>query len=73
MLELFFDSSGIVHMDFIPEGATVSKHRYKKILRRLLTSIRRKRLDLYRRKNWLLLHGIAPARCSLLVQGKLAK
>jgi hypothetical protein len=26
MLELFFDSSGIVHMEFIP-GATVNKHR----------------------------------------------
>jgi hypothetical protein len=33
MLELFFDSSGIVHMEFIPEGATVSKHRYEEILR----------------------------------------
>jgi hypothetical protein len=27
MLELFFDSSGIVHMEFIPGGATVNKHR----------------------------------------------
>jgi hypothetical protein len=29
MLELFFDSSGIVYMEFIPEGVTVNKHRYK--------------------------------------------
>jgi hypothetical protein len=29
MLELFLDSSGIVHMEFIPEGATVNKHCYK--------------------------------------------
>jgi hypothetical protein len=35
MLELFFGSSGIVHMEFIPEGSTVSKHCYKEILRRL--------------------------------------
>jgi hypothetical protein len=26
VLELFFDSSGIVHMEFIPKGATVNKH-----------------------------------------------
>jgi hypothetical protein len=33
MLEkLFFNSSGIVHMEFIPEGATVNKHCYKEIL-----------------------------------------
>ena len=25
MLELFFDSNGIVHIEFIPEGATVNK------------------------------------------------
>jgi hypothetical protein len=33
MVELFFDSSGIVHVEFIPEGATVNKHRYEEILR----------------------------------------
>ncbi|KAJ4442216.1 hypothetical protein ANN_12082 [Periplaneta americana] len=35
MLELFFDSNGIVNMEFIPEGATVNKTRYKEILGRL--------------------------------------
>jgi hypothetical protein len=39
MLELFFDSSEIVHVEFIPEGATVNKHRYKEILRHLCSSI----------------------------------
>jgi hypothetical protein len=33
VLELFFDSSGIVHMEFIPEGVTVNKYLYKEILR----------------------------------------
>jgi hypothetical protein len=33
------DSSGTVHMEFIPEGATVNKHRYKEILRCLCSSI----------------------------------
>jgi hypothetical protein len=39
MLEMFFDSSGIVYTEFIP-GATVNKHRYKQIPRRLRNSVR---------------------------------
>jgi hypothetical protein len=73
MLELFFNSSGIVHMEFIPEGATVDKHRYNDILSRLHNSIRRKRSELCRKKNWLLLHDNAPAHLSVLVQEELAK
>jgi hypothetical protein len=46
MLELFFNSSGIVHMEFIPEGVTVNKRRYKEILRCLQNSIRHKRPEL---------------------------
>jgi hypothetical protein len=42
MLELFFDSSGIVNMESFPEGATVNKHHYKEILHRLRKSVRRK-------------------------------
>jgi hypothetical protein len=41
MLELFFNSSGIVHMEFIPVGATVNKHHYKEILHRLCNPIHR--------------------------------
>jgi hypothetical protein len=59
MLELFFDLSGIVHMEFIP-GATVNKHLYKEILRCLRSSVRHKRPELWHRKNWLLLHDNAP-------------
>jgi histone-lysine N-methyltransferase SETMAR len=73
MLELFFNSLGIVHMEFIQEGATVNKHRYKEILRHLCNSICRKHPELWRRKNWLLLHGNAPAHCYVLDQEELAK
>jgi hypothetical protein len=72
LLELFFDSSGIVHMEFIP-GATVNKHPYKEILRHLCNSICHKCLELWRRKNWLLLNDNAPAHHSVLVQEELAK
>jgi hypothetical protein len=73
MLELFFYSTEIVHMEFIPEGVTVNKHRCKEILCHLCSSIHRKRPDLWRRKNWLLLHDKSPAHRSVLVQEKLAK
>jgi hypothetical protein len=68
ILELFFDSSGIVHVEFIPEGATVNKHRYKEILRRLRNSVRRKCTELWRTKSWLLLHDNAPAHRSVLAK-----
>jgi hypothetical protein len=42
MLELFFESSGIVHMESILEETAVNKHRYKEILRYLCNSVRRK-------------------------------
>jgi hypothetical protein len=71
MLELFFDSSGIVHMEFIPEGMTVNKHRYKEVLRRLRNSVRHKLPELWHRKNWLMLHDNATAHCSMLVQEEL--
>jgi hypothetical protein len=39
MLELLFKSFGIVHTEFIPEGATANKQCYK-IIHRLCNSIR---------------------------------
>jgi hypothetical protein len=72
MLELLFNSSGIVHMKFIP-GVTVNKHRYKEILHHLCNSIHRKHPELWCRKNWLLPHNTAPAHCSVFVHEELAK
>jgi hypothetical protein len=43
MLELFIDSSGIVLMEFIPEGATINKHFYKDIIHQPCISFRHKR------------------------------
>jgi hypothetical protein len=71
--ELLFNSSGTVHMEFIPEGATVNKHCYKEILRCLCSSFHRKCPELCHRKNWLLLHDSTPAHRSVLVQEELAK
>jgi hypothetical protein len=48
-------------LELIPEGATVNKHRYEEILRRLRNSVRRKRSELWRRMNLLVLHNTGPA------------
>ena len=39
MLQLLFDSSGIVHLELVPQGATVNEHLYKYILRRLREAV----------------------------------
>jgi histone-lysine N-methyltransferase SETMAR len=73
MLELFFDSSGIVHMEFIAEGVTVNKHHCKEVHRCLCSSVHCKHPKLWCRKNWLLLHDNAAAHRPVLVQEVLAK
>jgi hypothetical protein len=73
MHELLSGSSGIVHMEFVPEGATVNKHHYKEIPCCLRNSVCRKHPELWRRKNWLLPHNNTPAHFYVLVQEELAK
>jgi hypothetical protein len=73
MLEQFFNSSGIVHTEFIPKGVTVNKHCYKEILHHLCNSIHHEHPELWNRKNSLLLHDNAPAHRSVLDQVELAK
>ena len=70
---MFYDSNGIVHIKFILEGATVNKLRHKETLSRLRDSMRRKRPELWHRKNCLLLHDNTPAHRSVLVQEELVR
>jgi histone-lysine N-methyltransferase SETMAR len=69
VFEMFLDSSGIVHMEFIPEEAAVNKHRYKKILRSLRNSIHHKCPELWSGKNWLLLYDNTPTHHSACPRG----
>jgi hypothetical protein len=73
VLELFFDSSGIVHEEFIPEEATVNKHHYKQIVCHLCSSVHLMCTGLWHRNNWLLLHDNASTHHSVLVEEELAK
>ena len=68
MFIAFFDISGIVHMEFLPQGTTVSQHVYKEILRRLIVSVRTKRRDQYENNDWLLHHDNAPSHNVLTIR-----
>ncbi|KAJ4449017.1 hypothetical protein ANN_00411, partial [Periplaneta americana] len=61
MLEVFFDSQGLIHHEFIPEGRTVTKELYVEILRRFRDVVRRKRPEKWVENNWFLMHDNAPA------------
>jgi hypothetical protein len=46
MLVTFFDSQGINHNEFVPQGQTVTKEYYTEVLSRLVQGICRVRLQL---------------------------
>ncbi len=60
MMEVFFDDQGIVHLEFIPPGMTVTSKVYCGILARLHEAIRRKRPTLWQNNSYWLLHDNAP-------------
>ena len=69
----FFDSEGIVHHEYTPDGQTINKEFYLEVLRHLRESVRRKRPEKWRDGDWILHHDNAPAHTSHLVQQFLAK
>jgi len=71
MLICFFDSQGIVHTEFVPQGQTVNQFYYHEILERL-----RKRVVYVRPSNvnnWMLHHDNAPCHMAISVIEFLAK
>jgi len=68
MLLAFFDSEGIVHHEYAPDGQTINKEFYVEVLRRLREPFRRKRPEKWRDGDWILHHDNAPAHTSHLVQ-----
>jgi len=45
MLTVFFDSEGVVHSEFLPQGRTVNKECYLEVMQRLREVVRKKRPD----------------------------
>jgi len=73
MLLAFFDSEGIVHHKYTPDGQTINKKFYVEVLRRLRESVRRKQPKKWPDGDWILHHDNAPAHTSHLVQQFLTK
>jgi len=66
----FFDSQGIVHTEFLPQGHTVNQFYYRKILGRLRKRVVRVRPSTA--NNWILHHN-APCHMAISVIEFLAK
>ena len=73
MLLAFFDSEGIVHHEYTPDGQTINKEFYLEVLRHLHESVCRKWPEKWRDGDWILHHDNAPSHTSHVVQQFLAK
>lgn len=68
MLIIFYDSKGIVHKEFVPEGQTVNGEFYLSVLHRLWSRIVRVRPEYPAGKQLFLLHDNAPPHKTLKVR-----
>jgi [histone H3]-lysine36 N-dimethyltransferase SETMAR len=71
MLICFFDSQGIVHKEFVPQGQTVNHVFYCEVLERLRKRVARVRPNIA--KDWMLHHDNASCHTALSVREFLAK
>jgi hypothetical protein len=73
MLTVFFDSHGVVHHEYAPQGQSINKEYYLEGLHRLHDAVRHMRPDLLAAGTWQLHHDNAPPHSSQLMQTFLAK
>jgi histone-lysine N-methyltransferase SETMAR len=69
----FFNSEGVVHHEFLPQGKIVAKEYYLEVMKCLCEAIRKKRPNAWRSNRWMLHADHAPAHTSLLICQFLAK
>lgn len=70
MLICFFDSQGIVHKEFVPQGQTVNQHFYREVLERLRKRVIRVRPNI--KNTWVLHHDNAPCHTAISINEFLA-
>jgi len=71
MLICFFDSQGVVHKEFVPQGQTVNKHYYREVLERLRKRVHRVWPEIA--DTWMLHHDNAPCHTAISVNEFLAE
>ena len=59
ILICFFDSQGVVHKEFVPQGQTFNKQYYREVLERLIKRVLRVRPEIA--DTWMLHHDNAPS------------
>ena len=64
---LFFDSTGMIYMQWIPAGQTVNKEYYVEVLREFRQRFREKRSALFKSAQWHFYPDNAPVHNSILV------
>jgi hypothetical protein len=62
ILIIFFDSQGVVHKKFVPEGKRVNAEFYKELMYRLLKRNQRVRPAAFCSRDFFLLHDNAPTQ-----------
>ena len=73
VMTVFFDSCGVVHHEYAPQGQNINKEYYLEVLCHLCDAMQRKRLDLWTVGTWQLYHDSTPAHSSQLIQTFLVK
>ncbi len=73
MLILFFDSVGVIHYEYVPEGRTVNAVFYVQVLDHLCKHIAYVRLEMLRDQKFFLLYDNAHPHAAAIVQQFLAK
>jgi len=71
MLICVFDSEGVLHSEFVPQGHTVNQFYYREVLERLWKRVIRVRPSIA--DNWMLHHDNAPCHTAISVMEFLAK
>ena len=73
LMILFFDSTGMIYMHWVPTGQTVNKEYYVEVLREFRKRFRRKRPALFKSGQWHFHQDNAPVHNSILVTDYLTK
>lgn len=72
MIIPFFDSQGIIHIEWVPQGQTVNKEYYLNVLKRFREKMRWKRPQQWRSGQWWFHQDNAPCHKSTLVTSWMA-
>ena len=73
LMDLFFDSTGMIYMHWVPTGQTVNKEYYVEVLREFRKRFRRKKPALFKSGQWHFHQDNAPVHNSILVTDYLTK